>query len=144
MKNIIILLLLLVGCKSKKAITETKLDLVKTTIDNTITESNKLTLDYSLDEIVIDIYEPTKETTISDNKGNTSTFKNVKSISIKKQKESLKKDSMIVKTDIKEVIKDKTQIKQEKESISDAVHYKWIFISLAVIVLALVIWWFFK
>lgn len=134
MKNILFILLIIVGCKSKQYTNETKIDLSKIKVDKTITNSESFKVDFSLDEMIIDIYNPKEETTITDNKGNIKTFKNVKTITTKKQNKSVKKDDEMVNNDITTNIKDKSTISTKEVIESDTKQYKSIFISIAFIV----------
>lgn len=122
--SIYIILILLVSCKSTKSTTDNKLDISHTKIDKTVEVVKLATIEYSLDEIIIIPNDPKQETVITDNKGNTRAFKNVKSISIKKQKESIKHEDREVKNDIKDVLIDKSIIKETSEVVSDWVQIK--------------------
>ncbi len=108
-------------------------------VDKSVKETKVTEINHSFDEIVIKVADPKRETIIKDNKGNTKTFKNVESISIKKQKESIKQDNSKLKNDIKEAVRDKTKTDTKKESISDMSNLKWIFISLAVIAVCVIV-----
>lgn len=147
MKKLLNLLLILIlfffssGCKSKKTLIEEKKDIVTIKEDKTITHSNSFELDFSLEEIEIEIFEPQKQTTITDSKGNTRTFTNVKTITTKKENKALKQDSLFVSNDITDTFKDNTETIVEDEVISDANNYKWIFICLAIIIVVLFLWW---
>ena len=130
---IYIVLILFVSCKSTKSTTDNKLDVSHTKINKTVEVVKLATIDYSLDEIIIIPNNPKQETTITDSKGNTRAFKNVKSISIKKQKESVKHEDREIKNDTKDVLIDKSIIKESEESISDAKNFKSMFMYTAVI-----------
>ena len=129
----IILIIIAASCKSTKATKDNKLDITHTKIDKTVEVTKVAEVKFSLDEIIVIPHDPKQETTLRDNNGNTHTFKNVKSISIKKQKESIKHEDKEVKNDIKDVLIDKSKIKESKESVSDAKNFKSMFMYTAII-----------
>lgn len=142
---IIFLIVFLFGCKSTKEVKNNKLDI--TTEKSTISENNinLSQLDLVDKEIILQTANPLKPTIIIDSKGNTQTFNNVKSVTIK-NKSTSKKDSIVSnKKALKEKIVDKSIIKESKESVSDAKNFKGIFISIAFIIFfILVIYLVFK
>lgn len=137
----IAILILYIGCKSTKTTTNNQLDLSKEVVEkkeNTI-RVNQLTLDEF--EITFHTANPKEEVIITDEKGNTKKFKNIKKATLKKKTEQ-KKDSVISeKKAVSKKLVDKSKIKETGESISDAVQYKWIGISLAVIVFCIAVIW---
>ena len=107
------------------------------TIDKTVQKLDRVS--FSFDEITVVAHDPKLETTITDSNGITKTFKNVKTITIKKQKKDSIVQSNEVKKDIDEHLKDKSIIRTKDKSISDANNYKWIFIAIAFMVLFMLI-----
>ena len=138
-KYLVIIILLLVSCKSTKTTKDNDLDVFKTEIDKSTKVIELDRVEFSFDEITIVSANPNKETTITDSKGVTKTFKNIKSVTIKRQKESKETRKEDEKKDVDKVLIDKSKIKETTESISDAVQYKWILISIASIVLFILI-----
>lgn len=132
-------LLLFISCKSTESTTNNKLDVDRKTIDKTVTVQKLDRVSFSFDEITVVAHDPKLETAITDSNGITKTFKNVKTITIKKQKKDRVVQSNEVKKDIDEHLKDKTIIRTKDKSISDANNYKWIFIAIAFIVLFVLI-----
>ena len=130
---IYIFLIIFVSCKSTKVTRDNKLDITHTKIDKTVEVTKIAEVKFSLDEIIVIPHDPKQETTLTDNKGNTRTFKNVKSISIKKQKESIKHENKELKNDVKDVLIDKSKIKESEESVSDAKNFKSMFLYTAII-----------
>lgn len=130
---------LFVCCKSTKTTTDNQLDSQKTEIDlsTKIVELDRV--EFSFDEITIVSANPNKETTITDSKGNKKTFKNIKSVTIKKQKKVKDQSKTNEKKDINKTLTDKSKINESTESISDTVQFKWIFIAIGFIVLFLLI-----
>jgi hypothetical protein len=142
MNKVILLIVMSItfaSCKSTKSVKETKLDINHSKIDNTIKVSKVATIEYSFDEIIITPSDPMQETVIADNKGNTKSFKNVKSISIKKKKESIKQEEIIVKNDLKDVLTDKSIEKESKSSKSDVYQWKWIVLGVAAVFICIVV-----
>ena len=133
------LILLFISCKSTESTTNNKLDVDRKTIDKTVTVQKLDRVSFSFDEITVVAHDPKLETTITDSNGITKTFKNVKTITIKKQKKDSIVQSNEVKNDIDEHLKDKSIIRTKDKSISDANNYKWIFIAIAFIVLFMLI-----
>lgn len=142
MKKIIYLLLIgFFACKSTKTNTNNQLDITKEALEkteNTITVS-QLTLDDF--EITFHTADPKEEVVITDEKGNTKKFQNIKKGTLKKKSEQKKDSSATQKKTVAEKLVDKSKIKETGESISDAVQYKWIGISLAVIVFCIAVIW---
>ena len=134
--------MIIISCKSTKSTVDNKLDITHTKIDQSTKVIDLSKTEFNLDEITIVSADPKIETVITDNKGNTKTFKNVKSITIKKQKESKQTNLVEEKKDVKDVLIDKSEIEEKKESTSDAVQWKWIMISLAVVSICAVAWKF--
>ncbi len=130
---------MLFSCKSTESTTNNKLDVDRKTIDKTVTVQKLDRVSFSFDEITVVAHDPKLETTITDSNGTTKTFKNVKTITIKKQKKDSIAQSKDVKKDIDEHLKDKSIIRTKDKSISDANNYKWIFIAIAFIVLFILI-----
>ncbi len=137
--RLLLFLLILLSCKSTESTTNNKIDLDRKKIDKTVTVQKLDMVSFSFDEITVVSHNPKLETSITDSNGITKTFKNVKTITIKKQK----KDSIVrsneVKKDINEHLKDKSIIRTKDKSVSDANNYKWIFISIAFIFLFVLI-----
>ena len=133
------LILLFISCKSTESTTNNKLDVDRKTIDKTVTVSKLDRVSFSFDEITVVAHDPKLETSITDSNGITKTFKNVKTITIKKQKKDSIVQSNEVKKDIDEHLKDKSIIRTKEKSISDTNNYKWIFIAIAFIVLFILI-----
>jgi len=135
----VFLILLFISCKSTESTNNNKLDVDRKTIDKTVTVQKLDRVSFSFDEITVVAHDPKLETTITDSNGITNTFKNVKTITIKKQKKDSVVQSNEVKKDIDEHLKDKSIIRTKDKSISDANNYKWIFIAIAFIVLFMLI-----
>ena len=133
------LILLFISCKSTESTTNNKLDVYRKTIDKTVTVQKLDRVSFSFDEITVVAHDPKLETTITDSNGITKTFKNVKTITIKKQKKDSVVQSNEVKKDVDEHLKDKSIIRTKDKSISDVNNYKWIFIAIAFIVLFMLI-----
>lgn len=130
-KYIIYTLLLIISCKSTKKISkDNTLDVKKMELDKTIKSSSSFSISHSLDEIVLNIYDPKEKTTITDNKGNTQTFTNIKSITAKKEKKDLKQDSITVKNDTTSILIDKSEIKEEEQEIQQSNDWKYILYSI--------------
>jgi len=138
-KYLVIIILVFVSCKSTKTTKDNDLDVFKTEIDKSTKVIELGRVEFSFDEITIVSANPNKETTITDSKGTTKTFKNIKSVTIKKQKESKESHKEDEKKDIDKFLIDRSKIKETTESISDAVQYKWILISIASIVLFILV-----
>ena len=138
-KYLVIIILLFVSCKSTKTTKDNDLDVFKTEINKSAKVIELDRVEFSFDEITIVSANPNKETTITDSKGVTKTFKNIKSVTIKRQKESKESHKEDEKKDIDKVLIDRSKIKETTESISDAVQYKWILISIASIVLFILV-----
>lgn len=135
MKKIISVLLIVIwfGCKSVKIKTDNVIDV---TTEEVLNSDKKVVLkklslnDY---EITFHTADPKQVVEITDESGNVQKFKNVKKATLKKKVEN-KQDSTVVENKQQEKKKvDKSIIKEKTESISDAVQYKWIGISLAII-----------
>jgi len=135
----VFLILLFISCKSTESTNNNKLDVDRKTIDKTVTVQKLDRVSFSFDEITVVAHDPKLETTITDSNGIKNTFKNVKTITIKKQKKDSVVQSNEVKKDIDEHLKDKSIIRTKDKSISDANNYKWIFIAIAFIVLFMLI-----
>jgi hypothetical protein len=138
-KLLYILILGFFACKSTKTSTNNSLDITKETVENTenTIKVNQLTLDEF--EITFHTADPKQEVIITDENGKTKKFQNIKKATLKKKSEQ-KKDSVVKNnftTEKKET--DKSTIKEKTESISDANNYKWIFISVAILGICILI-----
>jgi septum formation inhibitor MinC len=138
-KLLYILILGFFACKSTKTATNNSLDISKEKIESI--ENNIKVTQLALDEFEITFHtaDPKKEVVITDEKGNTKKFQNIKKATLKKKSEQ-KKDSVVknnLTTEKKET--DKSTIKEQTESISDANNYKWIFISSAILGICILI-----
>ena len=135
----IIILFFFIGCKTTKVVKNNKIDVtsLKRDLSTKVIELDMVQFDLS--EITIVSANPDKLTSITDSKGNTRTFKNIKSVTIKKQSKTKESKKVDEKKDIKETLVDKSIIKEKHESISDTVQYKWIFIAIGFIVFFILI-----
>lgn len=133
-KLLLIILILFIGCKTTKVVKNNKIDVTSLKTDKSAKVVRIDTSAFDLSEITVVSADPDKETTITDSKGNTKTFRNIKSVTIKKQSEVKESKKIDEKKDIKETLIDKSIIKEKHESISDTVQYKWIFIAIAFVV----------
>jgi len=140
MKKILYILILgFFACKSTKTATNNQLDITKETVENTenTIKVNQLTLDEF--EITFHTADTKQEVIITDENGKTKKFQNIKKATLKKKSEE-KKDSVIEqKKEVQQKETDKSTIKEQTESISDANNYKWIFISIAILGICILI-----
>ncbi len=136
MKELIIWMVfaLCLSCKSTKTTSDNQLDVLKTEVDLSTKVIELDLLEFNLNEIIIVSADPSKETIITDSQGNKKTFKNIKSVTIKKHSERKEISKADEKKDITTVLKDTSKIKETNKSISDTVQYKWIFAAIALIV----------
>jgi ATP-dependent Zn protease len=141
MKTVLKLLMIvfLFSCKSTESTKKNQLDISET---KTEVSKNKIQLsqiDLDSKEITFIVADPKEETTFTDEKGKTQTFKNVKEVKISNKKE-IKKDS-IVDSDKKtsENKTDKSIIDETAKSTSDAKNFKGMFFYSFLIVLIIFI-----
>lgn len=136
---LIVLIGFIISCKSTKTSTNNQLNISKETVEKT--ENTIRVNQISLDEFELTFHtaDPLKPVKISDGKGNTQKFENVKKATLKK-KTAQKKDSTVKenKTVQKKEV-DKSIIKEKTQSVSDTVQYKWISISIAVLGICILI-----
>ena len=129
-----IIILMIFSCKSTENTKNNQLDTTTVKAED-ITNKVQVT-QITLDEFEITLHTADKKKPVyfTDEKGNKKTFENVKKINLKKKSE-IKKDSTVSnQSQKKETIIDKSKIKETAKSISDTNNYKWIFISIAIIV----------
>ncbi|TXD47323.1 hypothetical protein [Polaribacter sp. IC073] len=136
MKNIIyiLLLFLLVGCKSTKEVKNNKLDIIsskKNSITN-IVENEQLQLDTS--ELTLFVADPKKPITVTDEKGNKKKYENVEKLNIKKKNEAKTTNKIADKEDSEEKLEDNSTINEKGEAISDTNNFKGIAIAIAFVV----------
>ena len=137
MKKLLIILILLTSCNSYKETTNVKKDVKKEVVDNSVIKKESKAIHIDAMEYEIITADPKEELVIINSKGESTRVKNVKSIRIKKQKESIKTDIEEQKKDIKTVVVDKSKIKTEKEvktwleTLKD--NLKWLVILLSVV-----------
>jgi preprotein translocase subunit SecF len=140
MKKIIYILILgFFACKSTKTNTNNQLDISKETIEKKETRIKVKQIDLNDYEITFHTANNKLPVKITDKKGNTQTFTNVKKATLK-QKTEQKKDSVVNQnftTEKKET--DNSKIKESAESVSDANNYKWMLISLAILGICILI-----
>ena len=138
-KLLYILILFLFSCKSTKTTTNNQLDISKETVEKKETLIRVKQLDLNEYDLTIHSADPKIPVKITNEKGKTQTFENVKKINLKKKSE-IKTDSTVKenKTVQKKEV-DNSTIKEQTESVSDAVQYKWIGISLAVLGICILI-----
>ncbi len=137
-----LILVLLISCKSVKDAKDNKIDAVKVDTDKTEKVVVLDRVEFLDSEVVIIPENPKEEIVVKDSKGITKTFKNVKSVTIKKKKVATDKSKIDVKKDITNKLTDKSKIKETIKTTSDAVQYKWILISIASIVLFALVGYF--
>jgi preprotein translocase subunit SecF len=136
-KLLYILILGFFACKSTKTNTNNQLDISKETIEKKETRIKVKQIDLNDYEITFHTANEKLPVKITDKKGNTQTFTNVKKATLK-QKTEQKKDSVVNQnftTDKKET--DNSKIKESEESVSDAKNFKGIFGYAALIVICL-------
>lgn len=136
---IAILFLFLFSCKSTKTATNNQIDTSKKTVEKKEAKVKVTQLSLGEFEITFHTADPKEEVVITDEKGNTKKFQNVKKATLKKKIQQ-KKDSTVKKNKTvqkKEV--DKSTIKKKAESVSDVKNFKGIFGYGALIVICLTI-----
>jgi hypothetical protein len=135
----ITIVLLLFSCKSTKTNTNNQLDITSVKTANVENVVNLSTIDFSENEIIIHTADKNKPTIITDKKGNTQKFENVKKVTIKKKTEQKKDSASTQKKDTAEKVIDKSKIDEASESVSDAKNFKGIFGYIALIIFCLTI-----
>ena len=136
---IFLCLFFFISCKSTKTATNNQIDISKEKIETS--EKNITVSQLSLDEYEITFHTADEKlpVKITNEKGNTQKFENVKKATLKKKTEQ-KKDSVIknnLTTEIKE--KDNSKIIENTESVSDAKNFKGIFGYSALIIICLTV-----
>lgn len=129
MKNFIYIafILFLFSCKSTKTNTNNQLDISKQVIEKE--EKSIKVSQLTLDDFEITFHTADKKlpVKITDEKGNTQTFENVKKATLKKKSE-IKKDSTVKENKtVQKKETDNSTIKGSTESVSDAKNFKSIF-----------------
>ncbi|MDB4299644.1 hypothetical protein N9928_01185 [bacterium] len=115
MKKLLIILILLTSCNSYKEVTNTKKNVKKEVVDNSVIVKESKAIHIDAMEYEIITADPKEELVIINSKGETTRVKNVKSIRIKNKKQSIKTDTEEQKKDIRTVVVDKSKIETEKE-----------------------------
>lgn len=137
----LLFLLLIFACKSSKSYTDNQLDISKEKIEKSDKEVKVSQLDLNTYEITFHTADPKEEVVITDEKGNTKKFSNVKSATLTKKTEQKKDSTAAEKKESTEKETDKSKIKGEKEVVSDAIQYKWIGLFLVIIVVCITVIW---
>jgi septum formation inhibitor MinC len=140
MKKIIYILILgFLACKTTKTSTNNSLDITKETVENkeNTIKVNQLTLDEF--EITFHTADLKKEVIIKDENGKTKKFQNIKKATLKKKSEEKKNSVVQNNLTTEKKLTDKSTIKEKTESISDSNNYKWIFISVAILGICILI-----
>lgn len=135
----LMLLISFFGCKSTKEVKNNVLDVVSKKEQSIANLIELQQIDLNESEIILIAADLKKPIVIVDAIGNKKIFENTESVTIKTRKEvkEIKKEDY--KKNTKEIIIDKSIVKEEIKSTSDVVHYKWIFICIAVIVVCVLI-----
>ena len=129
-----LILVLLLSCKSVKDAKDNKIDTVRVDTDKTEKVVQLDRVEFLDAEIIIIPEDPKEEIIVKDSKGITKTFKNVKSVTIKKKKVLKDRSKIDVKKDITNKLTDKSKIKETTKTTSDTAQYKWMLISISSIV----------
>ena len=136
MKNFLqisLIILFAISCKSTKVDRNNKLDVETVKTESNVNNIQLSQIDLKEKEIIITSANPKEETIITDAKGNSQKFKNVKSITIKNKSEK-KQDSIVnQEKEVKETKKDKSEINEKEETVSDAKNFKGMFGYIALI-----------
>lgn len=140
MKNIIyILLVIIIGCKSTSSTVKNKLDITKVKVSKELQQINVTNFSLNDFETTLEIADYKKPLVITDKNGDSQRFENVKKVVLKK-KTLQKKDSIFIdKKEIAEKEIDTSIINEYSESVSDAVQYKWLGFSAAVVAVCFLI-----
>lgn len=125
MKNLIyILILFLFSCKSTSEVKKNQLDITAVKTANIENVVNLSTINFSENEIIIHTADPKLPTIITDKKGNTQKFENVKKVTIKKKTEQKKDSASTQKKATAAIFKDDSKIDEASESVSDTKDFK--------------------
>jgi uncharacterized protein YrzB (UPF0473 family) len=135
----LLMIVFLISCKSTESTKKNQLDIseAKTEFSKNKIQLSKIDLDSR--EITFIVADPKEETTFTDEKGKTQTFKNVSSVKISNKKE-IKKDSIVASDKKKSEKKDdKSIINETAIATSDAKNFKAMFFYSFLIVLIIFI-----
>lgn len=135
----IAILLFLISCKSTKTNTNNQLDISKETVEKQEKSIKVNQIALNEFEITFHTADPKEEVVITDEKGNTQKFKNVKSATLKTQTEQKKDSTASGKKESSEKETDNSKIKESAKSVSDASNFKGIFGYAALIVICLTV-----
>lgn len=128
MKKILIILLLMISCKSTESVKNNKLDIEenKTELIKNTVKISQLELDNR--EITFLIADPKEEVIFIDDKGKINTFKNVKEVKINTKTEKKIDSVKVEEKQLTEKKIDKSIINEKSKSISDTNNFKTIFL----------------
>lgn len=125
MKNLLyIFIVFLFSCKSTSDVKKNQLDIIAVKTANIENVVNLSTIDFSENEIIIHTADPKQPTIITDKKGNTQKFENVKKVTIKNKTEEKKDSTSTQKTATAEKVIDQSKINEASESVSDTKDFK--------------------